>query len=146
MGRKAAVGTERLSLRSTIFRAAGGPDLEAGGPSELDESGRHPAGRALDQHRLAGPESRLGKERAVGGQPGRAKNRGMKGRKVFGQVNRVSPRHDGVVRESAVDELARDVPLGIERLVTAPIIAAHYRINDDRGAVVQSAGRVVAQD
>ena len=45
-----------------------------------------------------------------------------------------------------MDELAGDVPAGIERLVAAPVVAPHQRVNDDRGAIVQSAGRVVAQD
>ena len=146
IGGKALVGAERPGPRSTFFRAARCPDLEAGGPTELDQRGRHAAGRALDQHRLAGPESRLGEQRTVGGQPGRAEDRGVQGRKILGQRDRVSPRHDGVVGEGAVDELAGDVPLGIERLVTTPVIAAHHRVDDDRRAVIQSAGRVVAQD
>ena len=45
-----------------------------------------------------------------------------------------------------MDELARNVPLGIKRLVITPIIAAHHRVNNDRCAVIQSSGPVVAQD
>src|SRR5207247_10391333 len=97
-----------------FFGATGHPGCEAGSPTELDERGRHAAGCTLDQHRLAGPEPRLGKKRAVGGQPSRAKDRGVKGREVLGQWDRVATRHDDVVRECAVDELAGDVPARIE--------------------------------
>ena len=45
-----------------------------------------------------------------------------------------------------MDELAGDVPLGVERLVAAPVVATHQWVDDDRRAVVQGAGRVVAQD
>src|SRR5262249_42155850 len=41
-----------------------------------------------------------------------------------------------------MDELAGDMPLWVERLV----LAAHHRVHDNRRAVVESAGRVVAQD
>lgn len=34
----------------------------------------------------------------------------------------------------------------IERLITAPVIATHHRVDEERCAVVQSAGRIVAQD
>jgi hypothetical protein len=47
---------------------------------------------------------------------------------------------------SGVDEFAGNVPLRIERLVTAPVRAPHHGVDDDRCAVIQVAGRVVAQD
>ena len=112
----------------------------------MDECCRHAARRALDQHRLAGPESRLGEEGAVGGQPCCAEDRGMKGRQAHGQGDRVPLRHNRVVGKCAVDELAGDVPLWIERLVPAPVLAPHHRVDDDWRAVVEGASRVVAQD
>src|SRR4030095_1328390 len=146
VGRNALMRAKPFGLRLAFFQAACCPDLEAACPAELDESSRHASCRALDQHCLASSKSRLGKERAVGGQPSRAEDREVKGRKVLGKSDRVSPRHDDVVSERAVDKFAGDVPSWVERLVTAPILAPHHRVNYNWGAVVQGAGGVVAED
>ncbi len=70
----------------------------------------------------------------------------MKGRKVLGQRDRVSPWHDDVIRERSLDKFVGDVPRRVKRLVTAPIDAPHQRVNDDGGAIVQGAGGIVAQN
>ena len=47
--------------------------------------------------------------------------------------------------KGAGNELAGNVPSGIKRFVATPIRAPHHWVDDDR-AIIQSAGRVVAQN
>src|SRR5687767_542240 len=70
----------------------------------------------------------------------------MKRRKSLGKRDGVSPGHNHVVGEGAVDELAWNVPCWIERLVATPVITAHHGVDDHRRAVLERAGRVVAED
>jgi len=62
------------------------------------------------------------------------------------KVDEGSPWHDHVIGKRPVNELAGNVSLRVKSLVTTPVIASDHRVNDDRSAIVESPGGVVAQN
>src|ERR1700680_4303778 len=79
-------------------------------------------------------------------QPGGAKPCDVKGRQPFRQDDRIALRHGDVIGEGAGHEFAKNMPVWVERFVIAPIVASHYRIDDDRRSIIERARTVIAHD
>ena len=48
--------------------------------------------------------------------------------------------------KGSLHKLAEDMPMRVQRLVTAPIVAAHNGIDHDRRSVIERARSVISQD
>src|SRR6267154_2570222 len=89
--------------------------------SELDQRSGHTTRGTLHQEGLSWSQVGFSEERSIGRQPRCAHHRSVQSRYSRRPRNRVAARNCDEVGESSLDALAEDVPVWIERLITAPI-------------------------
>jgi hypothetical protein len=120
LGLDHVVGAELGHPVAQVRVAHAGGDVGAGRRAELDAGGADPAGGALHEQALAGPQARLGEERVVGGGEDLRHAAGLREAQAVGDGHELALVHDGQLGlPAAADDRHHAVALG-EALGSGP--------------------------